>query len=197
MLYYALYSYLFYAVGAAFNAFFLPYVAIVGLALYALLGSVPLLASHPAAPQAVGRTARVAGTTYLLLVATGLGLLWTGMASSYLFTGAVPAPIVASGHPTGVVFAIDLVFLVPPMVVGAVGLLGRRAFGSLVAVIMCLSGNHLHRKPRRSEHRGALSRERVRCGAAAVGGPHPSWRRHIGPTGSGDPMGNAAATGGR
>jgi hypothetical protein len=62
------------------------------------------------------------------------------MSASYLFTGVVPSPIIASGHPTGVVFAIDLVFIVPPMVIGAVGLIRRRAFGGFVAVAMCLSG---------------------------------------------------------
>lgn len=137
MLFYALYSYLFYAVGAAFNAFFLLYLAIVGLALYALLCSVPRLGSDGADTSTA---ARVVGVTYLLVVAAGLGLLWVGMSLGYLVTGMVPAPIVASGHPTGVVFAIDLVFLVPPMVIGAVGLLRRRAFGSLLAVVMCLSG---------------------------------------------------------
>jgi hypothetical protein len=140
MLFYAFYSYLFYTFGAAFNAFFLPYVAIMGLALYALLSAVPRLRFNPAATTTVGRTARVAGIAYLLVVATGLGLLWTSMAAGYLFTGAVPGPIVASGHPTGVVFAIDLVFIAPPMVIGAVGLIRRGAFGGFVAVAMCLSG---------------------------------------------------------
>ncbi len=138
MLFNAFYSYLFYTFGAAFNAFFLLYVAIIGLALYTLLSAVPRLQFSPA--STAGRTARVVVIAYLLVVAAGLGLLWTGMSASYLFTGAVPAPIVASGHPTGVVFAIDLVFIVPPMVIGAVGLLGRRAFGGFVAVAMCLSG---------------------------------------------------------
>jgi len=139
MLFNALYSYLFYAVGAAFNAFFLLYVAIVGFALYALLSSVPRL-RFDTASVIMGRTARVAGIAYLLLVATGLGVLWTGISVGYLFTGVVPAPIVASGHPTGVVFAIDLLFIVPPMVIGAVGLIRRQAFGSVVAVAMCISG---------------------------------------------------------
>ena len=140
MLFNALDSYLFYTFGAAFNAFFLLYVAITGLALYALLSAVPRLEFSRAATSTTGRAARVAGIAYLLVVATGLGLLWTGMSATYLFTGAVPAPIVASGHPTGVVFAIDLVFIVPPMVLGAVGLIRRRAFGGFVAVAMCLSG---------------------------------------------------------
>ncbi|HSK34337.1 MAG TPA: hypothetical protein VK903_12690 [Propionicimonas sp.] len=137
MLFYALYSYLFYAVGAAFNVFFLLYVAIVGLALYALLSSVPRLVLEPAGTRVA---ARVVGVAYLLVVATGLAVLWTAMSLGYLFTGVVPAPIVASGHPTGVVFAIDLVFLVPPMVLGAIGLLRRRAFGGFLAQVMCLTG---------------------------------------------------------
>ncbi len=138
MLFNAFYSYLFYTFGAAFNAFFLLYVAIVGLAFYALLSAVPCL--QFSSSSTAGRTARVVGIAYLLVVATGLGLLWTGMSASYVFTGAVPAPIVASGHPTGVVFAIDLLFIVPPMGIGAVGLIRRWAFGGFVAVAMCLSG---------------------------------------------------------
>ena len=59
---------------------------------------------------------------------------------SYLVTGVVPAPIVASGHPTGVVFAIDLVFIVPPMLMGAVGLIRRRALGWILAAVMSVSG---------------------------------------------------------
>ena len=140
MLFYAMYSYLFYAVGAAFNVFFLLYVAIFGLATYALLSAVPLIDFEPLAAAMGSRTARGVAIGYMLAVATGLGLLWTGMSLSYLFTGVVPAPIVASGHPTGVVFAIDLVFIVPPMLVGAVGLIRRRAFGWILAAVMSVSG---------------------------------------------------------
>src|SRR4051812_22164058 len=43
MLFYAMYGYLFYAVAAAFNQFFLLYVAAFGLPLYALVFSVPRL----------------------------------------------------------------------------------------------------------------------------------------------------------
>jgi len=143
MLFYAFYGYVFYLYGAAFNPFFLLYVAIVALSLYALLASVPRLTWDPEVVEPRGRrarAARVVGVAYLLLVATGLGLLWTGMSAGYLLTGVVPAPILASGHPTGVVFATDLVFIVPPMVIGAVGLIRRTAIGALVAVVMCLNG---------------------------------------------------------
>jgi hypothetical protein len=141
MLYYAMYSYLFYAVGAAFNGFFLLYVAIFGLAGYASLIAVLRIDFEPLTATLGSRTARGMAIGYLLLlVATGLGLLWTGISLSFLVTGVVPAPIVASGHPTGVVFAIDLVFIVPPMVVGAVGLIRRRALGWILAATMSVNG---------------------------------------------------------
>jgi hypothetical protein len=140
MLFYAMYNYLFYAVGAAFNVFFLLYVAIFALAGYASLFAVLRIDFEPLAATVGGRTARGMAIGYMLLVATGLGLLWTGISLSFLVTGVVPAPIVASGHPTGVVFAIDLVFIVPPMVIGAVGLIRRRALGWILAAIMSVNG---------------------------------------------------------
>lgn len=141
MLFSVMHSYLFYAVGAAFNVFFLLYVAVVGLALYALLLAVTGIDLEPlAAAVRSGRGVRGLAIGYMLMLAVGLGLLWTGMSLSFLFTGMVPAPIVASGHPTGVVFAIDLIFIVPPMLVGAGGLLRRRAAGWILAAVMSVSG---------------------------------------------------------
>jgi hypothetical protein len=140
MLFYAMYSYLFYAVGAAFNVFFLLYVAIFGLAAYALLFAVLRIDFEPLAATTSGRIARGMAIGYMLVVAAGLGLLWTGTSLSYLLTGVLPAPIVASGHPTGVVFAIDLVFIVPPMLMGAVALIRRRPMGWILAPVMSVSG---------------------------------------------------------
>jgi len=140
MLFSVMYSYLFYAVGAGFNVFFLLYVAIFGLALYALLLAAPRMEIEPLAAALGGRVARGMAISYLLVVAAGLGLLWTGMSLSFLFAGIVPAAIVASGHPTGVVFAIDLVFIVPPMLIGAVGLIRGRAAGWVLAAVMSVSG---------------------------------------------------------
>lgn len=140
MLFFSMYGYLFYAVGAAFNAFFLLYVACFGLPLYALLLAVPRI--EPAQLVVAGDhpLTRAVAIGYQLVVAAGLGLLWTGISAGYLFTGEVPAPIVASGHPTGVVFAIDLVFIVPPMLMGAVALIRRRAIGWALALVMSISG---------------------------------------------------------
>ncbi len=140
MLFYSMYGYLFYAVGAAFNVFFLLYVACFGLPLYALLLAVPRIDPAELAAGRDSPVTRVIAIGYQLVVAAGLGLLWTGISAGFLFTGQVPAPIVASGHPTGVVFAIDLVFIVPPMLIGGVALIRRRAVGWALAAVMGING---------------------------------------------------------
>jgi hypothetical protein len=88
-----------------------------------------------------GRVARVVALAYTSVVAVGLGLLWVGISLSYLVTGDVPRPIVDSGHPTGVVFAIDLVFIVPPMLLAAVWLARGRALGRVLAGVMSVGGS--------------------------------------------------------
>ena len=141
MLFYSMYSYLFYAVAAAFNQFFLLYVATFGLPLYALLFSVPRVDVTRLGSAMGGRVARVVAITYTSVVAAGLGLLWVGISLSYLVTKDVPQPIVDSGHPTGVVFAVDLVFIVPPMLLAAIWLARRQALGWLLAGVMSVGGS--------------------------------------------------------
>ncbi|XAS75723.1 hypothetical protein V3G39_13825 [Dermatophilaceae bacterium Sec6.4] len=149
MLFYSMYSYLFYAVAAAFNQFFLLYVATFGLPLYALLFSVPRLDLAHLGHTMAGGAARIVAITYTSLVAAGLGLLWVGISLGYLATHKVPQPIVDSGHPTGVVFAIDLVFIVPPMLLSAIWLLRRRVFGWFLAGVMSVGGSEPPRGVRR------------------------------------------------
>ncbi|MHA7239257.1 hypothetical protein [Arthrobacter sp. TMS1-12-1] len=141
MLFYAMYAYLFYTVAAAFNPFFLLYVASFGLPLYALILSVPRLDLGSLGDAMGGTTARVVAIAYTSVVAAGLGILWSGMCLSYLATGDVPRPILDSGHPTAVVFAIDLVFIVPPMLLAATWLVRRRAIGWVLAGVMSVGGS--------------------------------------------------------
>lgn len=148
MLLYAFYGYLFYAFGAAFNVFFLAYVALMACSLYALVFSVPRIdvgalgaafGAGESRARAV-RAVRALALFYLLFTAVGLGLLWTGMSVGFIVTGDVPAAITAFGHPTGVVFALDLAIVVPLMVVGAVQLWKRRAWGWVLATVLSLKG---------------------------------------------------------
>lgn len=136
MLGYAVYGYAFYCFGAAFNVFFLPYVALFATSLFAVVLLVPRLDVEGMADRFEGAAARWVAVVYMLVTAAGLGVLWTAFSASFLFTGSVPGPIVASGHPTGVVFVLDLAIVVPLMAIGAVLLIRRRAWGWFLAAVM-------------------------------------------------------------
>jgi len=140
MLAYSLYGNLFYVFGAAFNAFFLLYVALFALSLYALLFSVPRIDVAAAVAGLPHGATRWVAFAYMTVTALGLGILWTAMSVGFLVTGKVPAPIVATGHPTGVVFGLDLSIIVPAMALGVVWLVQRKPWGWLLAAVMSIKG---------------------------------------------------------
>ena len=53
---------------------------------------------------------------------------------------SLPQSIVDSGHPTGIVFALDLALLVPGMVLGALWLWQRRPWGYVLGAMMLVKG---------------------------------------------------------
>lgn len=110
---YMLYNYAFYLFGAAFNWFFLLYVALLGLSIFALIfGLIHLdingITGHIRERMPVGWIA-----AYMLFVATGLSLIYIAQSIGFIFTGEVPAIVTNTGHPTNIVFALDLTLLVP------------------------------------------------------------------------------------
>ena len=134
------YDVTFYLYGAAFNAWFLAYAAMVAGGLTLLLAAVHRLdlasvgaAFHPATP-------RRAPAVVLTLLGAGLGGVWVAQALAYLATGTLPASVAASGHPTAVVFAVDLTLLVPFFLLAAVGLWRRRSWGRVLASAVAVSG---------------------------------------------------------
>jgi hypothetical protein len=140
MLAYMVYGYAYYLFGAAFNRFFLLYVAIFALAILALLFAVADLDIDEIGRHFRERTPVRLIAGYMLLIALGLGVAWTAACLGFVVTGRVPAVIVASGHPTGIVFALDLSLLVPGFGLGGVWLWRRQPRGLLLAAIMTIKG---------------------------------------------------------
>jgi hypothetical protein len=137
MLGYAVYNYAYYLFGAALNAFFPLYAALFVMPVFALilaLGRIDAgaLAGHFAA----GMPRRwIAG--YMLFTGIGLALAWTAQWAAYVFAGTVPS---IGAEPFQLIAAMDLTFMVPWFVVGAVLLLRRDAWGVIVAPIVILKG---------------------------------------------------------
>ncbi len=137
---YMLYNYAFYLFGAAFNAFFLIYAALLGLSIFALIFGLVGLDVERIRQQFSGHTPVKWISGYFLFVAFGLGTVYLIQSIAFIATGQLPAIVTISEHPTNVVFALDLTLLIPWLVVGAVWLMKRRPWGYVLAGILSIKG---------------------------------------------------------
>ena len=137
---YMLYNYAFYLFGAAFNWFFLVYAALLALSIFALILGLTNLDVNGISQQ-IKKEAPVKWIGgYFLFVASGLGLVYLIQSSSFITTGNLPAIVTMSGHPTNVVFALDLTLLLPWLILGALWLMKRKPWGYVIAGILNVKG---------------------------------------------------------
>lgn len=137
---YMLYNYAFYIFGAAFNWFFLLYAALLALSMLAMVfGLVGL--------EVVGMSRSINPKMpvnwiggYFLFVAFGLGTVYLIQSVGFIVNGALPSIITLSGHPTNIVFALDLTLLIPWLMLGAFWLFKRQPWGYVVAGILNVKG---------------------------------------------------------
>ena len=139
-LWYMVYNYMFYLFGAAFNNFFLVYVVIFTVSIYALILIIikidvkKINCNYNRIP-----VKWVSG--FMIFFAVLMGGMWIALSLSFVLTGVVPLAITQTGHPTGVVFAIDLSLIVPALVVCAVMLYKRKVWGYILATIVMLKAS--------------------------------------------------------
>lgn len=137
---YTVYNYVIYAFAIHFGPLFLLWVAVLGLATFALIGGVA--AVHPRSPS-TSRLVRLTGW-FLIVVAILFGLLWLADIVPALRTGTAPASAVELGLPTNPVHVLDLAFLLPAALVIGVGLLRHRpqalAFAPALLLFLALTG---------------------------------------------------------
>jgi hypothetical protein len=140
MLDYTLYNYAFYLFGAAFNRFFLIYVALFTLSIFALVFAITKVDAKEVRLRFASRTPVRWIAGYMLFVALGIGGLWIAQSLGFVFSGQVPQFITDVGHPTAIVFALDLSLVVPFLVLGAIWLWQRRSWGYVLAAILNVKG---------------------------------------------------------
>ncbi|NBD34730.1 MAG: hypothetical protein GVY30_01870 [Chloroflexi bacterium] len=140
MIAYTLYNFSYYLFGTAFNSFFLIYVALFDLSLFALIyGLIGLDISD------IGQRFRASTPTkgiagFMLFVALGLTFVYTSQSLSFVFTGTLPEIITLTDKATNVVFALDLTMVVPWFIAGAIWLWQRRPWGYVLATIVNVKG---------------------------------------------------------
>jgi hypothetical protein len=140
MLDYTLYNYAYYLFGTAFNRFFLIYVALFTLSIFALIFALAKVGVQRIRQQFRPRTPVKWIAGYMLFVAVGIGGLWIAQSLSFVVTGQVPEFIIDVAHPTSVVFALDLSLVVPFLVLGAIWLWNRQPWGYILAAILSVKG---------------------------------------------------------
>jgi hypothetical protein len=135
---YMIYNYMFYMFGAAFNYFFLLYVAIFTLSTYILIFALMKTDSIEMSQQFSTRTPVKWISGFMIFFAVLLGTLWIMLSLSFVFTGVVPQSITQTDHPTGVVFASDLSVLIPALIFSAILLWKRRPWGYVLGSVVLI-----------------------------------------------------------
>jgi hypothetical protein len=140
MLDYALYNYAFYLFAAAFNWFFLIYVALFTLSIFALIFGLVIVDTKKVVQKFRKRTPVKWIAGYMLFVALGLTSIYLVQAFGFIVTDQLPEIVAKTGHPTSVVPALDLSLVVSWLILGAVWLWSRRPWGYVISAIMIVKG---------------------------------------------------------
>lgn len=133
VLVYSVYSYSIYAFALHFGPFFLAYVAVLGMSVYALIGG---LATLPAAEVRARADVRAPlRSTALVLIGIGslFALLWLSEIVPAAIGGTTPQTLVDAGLASSPVYVLDLAVLLPASIVVGVLLLRRRPWGYALA----------------------------------------------------------------
>jgi hypothetical protein len=134
------YDYAFYLFGAAFNEFFLIYVALFSLSILSLLFALPHLNASLIKSYFSEKTPTKWIAAYLAFIALFLGGLWISQTLNFVFSGQAPQSLQASGHITEIVFALDLSLLAPGLLLGAIWLWKGKPWGYILAALMLVKG---------------------------------------------------------
>ena len=136
---YVTYSYL-YIFGIAWNQLFLVYLVLLTLSGITLIRGLLSLDATAIAGQFSSKAPLRAVSRYMTIFGIGLSALWGAQALVATVTGEIPKSVIDSGHPTGVVFILDLGLVVPLFLIGSHLLRRRHPWGFVAAGILLVKG---------------------------------------------------------
>lgn len=132
---YMLYTYTSYSFLSAYNEFFLVYVALFSLSLFAFILALSGMDTERVTRSVSGGMPRRGIAIFLLFIATFLTLAWLGRIIPPLLTGTPPPGLEA--YTTLVIQALDLGIIVPASVITAVLLWKKKPWGyTLTSVLL-------------------------------------------------------------
>ena len=74
----------------------------------------------------------------MLFFAVFLGGMWISRSLNFIITGKIPQDIIQTGHPTSIVYALDLSLLIPFLVLGAFLLWQRQPWGYILSAMLMI-----------------------------------------------------------
>ena len=128
---YILYNYAFYLFGAAFNVFFLLYVAIFSSSIFALSLGLGGLNVEEISKRFSRNTPTKWIAIFLLFISVPLCIIEVGYCINFILTGKTPGP-------PSLIFALDLSIVVPTTALAAFLLIKRQPWGYILAMIMLI-----------------------------------------------------------
>jgi hypothetical protein len=132
MLSFTVYNYAIYAFSINFGPLFLVWVAVLGLALYALIGGLTTLGASPVHGRLPAGSIRLTGW-FLIVTATLFVVLWLSEIVPDLVAGRPSTSAETWNVPSNPVHVLDLAFFLPAVFVSGVLVLRRHWFGYATA----------------------------------------------------------------
>ena len=130
---YLVYAYGMFALAVRWNELFLFYVALFGLTLFALVIGLTGTQADRVRAMAGPRVPIRLVSGYLILIAVVVGAMWLAEDVTAMVRRAIPPSVTQFETPTNIVHVFDLGIVLPAMVVSAVQLLRRQAWGYVLA----------------------------------------------------------------
>jgi hypothetical protein len=130
---FSVYNYFIYAFSIPFGPLFLPWVMVLGLCVFALIGGITALDHAAVAARFSSRRAVVVIAWVLIVTAVLFGLLWLSEDVPSLLAGQTPKSVTDMALPTNPVHVLDLGFFIPAVIATGVHLLKRRSFAHTLA----------------------------------------------------------------
>lgn len=138
LLSYFFYNYAFYLFGAVFNSMFLLYVFICALSFYSMLGICSTLPVHEFNFEP--RTTKWV-SIFLIMLCIMLCLIEIPPCINFIVKGEIPQLNLITGHPTNIVYALDLTFIVPAMLIAAILNFKKNVWGGIFSLIMLVKAS--------------------------------------------------------
>ncbi|MEW8987367.1 MAG: hypothetical protein AB2401_10275, partial [Bacillus sp. (in: firmicutes)] len=133
---YTVYNYSYYLFGAAFNAAFLGYVIVFVLGIFGLITGVITLLHLVSQEDLPSILVTKSISVYMIMTATFLSIGWVGQWLNFIIKGIKPPLLEQLGSTNHLVAALDMTFVVPWFLFGAILLWKEHILGLIVSLMV-------------------------------------------------------------